>query len=421
MSEVISPTLNVPQAKFLALKTKYRAFVAGFGTGKTWIGCASQCQTIYEFPKVPLGYFAPTYPQIRDIYFPTMEEVCFNWGLSTKVHEANKEVAVYSNGFYRSTVICRSMEKPETIVGFKIGRGLADEIDTMPELKADRAWNKMIARLRYVASGLVNGLDVTTTPEGFKFTYKRFAQNKSPYYGMIQASTYDNEKYLPEDYIDSLLESYPRQLIDAYLGGKFVNLTSGSVYPSFDRRKNHSFEVHDGFEDIYVGMDFNVMHMAAIVHVLRDGGNPVAVKEFVEVYDTPTMCEILTEHYPNSTIYVYPDASGRNTTSKSFSESDLSILRQYGFHVVVNSKNPSVKDRIQAMNGMFCNAKGERRYKVNTAMCPTYTDCLEQQVYDIIGNPDKSQGKDHPNDAGGYFIAKEFPIDRKQFGQGYTG
>lgn len=420
MSRTINPTLNIPQSKFLALPHKYRAFVAGFGTGKTWIGCASQCQTIYSHPKVPLGYFAPTYPQIRDIYFPTIDEVCHNWGLTTKINEANKEVHVSCSGFYRSTIICRSMEKPQTIVGFKIGRGLADEIDTMPQAKAEHAWNKMIARLRYVQPGLVNGLDVTTTPEGYKFTYNRFAKNPSASYGMIQASTYDNEQYLPSDYIDSLLESYPKELISAYLDGKFVNLTSGGVYTAFDRILNHTFEVHDGFEPVYIGMDFNVMHMAAIVHVMRDN-DPRAVKEFVEVYDTPTMCQLIQDYYPNSKVYVYPDASGRNSSSKSFSETDLSIIAEFGFEIIVDGRNPAVKDRVQAMNAMLCNAKGHRRYLINTALCPVYTEALEQQVYDAFGQPDKSSGVDHPNDAGGYFIVKEFPIERTQFGNAYTG
>ena len=30
------PSLNQPQARFLALPHKFRAFVAGFGSSKTW-------------------------------------------------------------------------------------------------------------------------------------------------------------------------------------------------------------------------------------------------------------------------------------------------------------------------------------------------------------------------------------------------
>lgn len=80
----INPSLNVPQANFLQLPNKFRAFVAGFGSGKTWVGCASLCDKSWEFPKVPLGYFAPTYPQIRDIFFPTIDEVAFDWGLKPR-------------------------------------------------------------------------------------------------------------------------------------------------------------------------------------------------------------------------------------------------------------------------------------------------------------------------------------------------
>ncbi len=41
------------------------------------------------------GYFAPTYPQIRDIFYPTVEEVAADWGLNVKINEGNKEVHFY--------------------------------------------------------------------------------------------------------------------------------------------------------------------------------------------------------------------------------------------------------------------------------------------------------------------------------------
>ena len=198
----INPTLNVPQANFLQLPNKFRAFVAGFGSGKTWVGCSSLCDKSWSFPKVPLGYFAPTYPQIRDIFFPTIDEVAFDWGLKTKIYESNKEVDLYYGRQYRSTIICRSMEKPNTIVGFKIGHALIDELDVMTKVKAQQAWRKIIARMRYKQAGLLNGIDVATTPEGFKFTHEQFVKEanlsdaKRALYGMIQASTYDNEANL---------------------------------------------------------------------------------------------------------------------------------------------------------------------------------------------------------------------------------
>jgi hypothetical protein len=64
------------------------------------------------------------------------------------------------------------------------------------------------------------------------------------------------------------------------------------------------------------------------------------------------------------------------------------------------------------MNAMFCNGNEERRYLVNTRLCPLYTDDLEQQVYNKQGEPDKEHDKDHRPDAAGYYIAYAYPVVR---------
>jgi len=418
-----NPSLNVPQARFLALPNKFRAFVAGFGSGKTWVGGGALCQHAWEWPKVNAGYFAPTYPQIRDIFYPTIEEVAHDWGLRTKIHETNKEVHLFAGRQYRTTILCRSMEKPGEIVGFKIGKALIDELDVMKADKAAMAWRKIIARMRYKLDGLKNGIDVTTTPEGFKFVYQQFVtqrRDRPPLqgmYGLIHATTYDNEANLPDDYIDSLRESLPPQLIEAYLRGLFVNLASGSVYPNFDRRLNHIGEVEQEGEPLHIGMDFNVLNMTATVNVIR-GDQPITVGELTKVRDTPAMARLLQERFKDKghSVTIYPDASGQNTSSKNASESDLSILKQAGFTVRVNSRNPAVRDRVNAVNAMLLNDKGERRWKVNTDRCPTLTEALEQQAYDKNGEPDKSTGHDHSVDAQGYFIVHRYPIKHQTAG-----
>ena len=416
------PSLNVPQGQFLRLDKKFKALVCGFGTGKTWAGCADLCKFAWEWPGVNAGYFAPTYPLIRDIFFPTMEEVAEDWGLEVEIKEANKEVHFYSGGRYRNTVICRSMEDPGRIVGFKIGRALVDELDVLPKVKAEHAWRKIIARLRQKEDGLQNGVSVTTTPEGFKFVYEQFVKQVrdkpelSALYGLVQASTYQNAKFLPDDYIPSLRASYPPQLIEAYIRGQFVNLASGSVYPNFDRQKNDCATRMQPGEPIHVGMDFNVLNMTAVVTVTRDN-QPHAVAELTKVRDTPTMARMLNERFrpggqQERQIIVYPDASGQNTSSKNASESDLTILRSAGFLLRNASQNPAVKDRVNAVNALILNDRGERRLKVNTQACPVLTEALEQQAYDTNGEPDKKTGHDHPNDAIGYRLVTDWPIRR---------
>ncbi|MEQ5768142.1 terminase large subunit [Halomonas sp. H33-56] len=423
-------TLNRPQGQFLAMQQKFRAYVAGFGSGKTWVGCSGIGAHAWQHPRINMGYFAPTYPQIRDIFYPTIEEVAHSLALRAEVREANREVHLYSGRQYRATVICRSMDKPGSIVGFKIGHALVDELDLMATAKAEMAWRKIMARMRYKVDGLKNGIDVTTTPEGFKFVHQQFVKalrdkpSMAQRYGLVQASTYDNEANLPDDYIDALLEAYPPQLIDAYLRGLFVNLTTGTVYRQFDRALNACMDTVQQGEPLFIGMDFNVGKMAAVTHVKRDG-DPRAVDEIMGGHDTPDMIRRIKERYwrydgddyiKTCEIHVYPDASGDSRRSVNASTTDIAQLRDAGFRVVVNASNPPVKDRVNSMNAAFCNAKGERRYKVNPYACPAYTDALEQQAWNKQGEPDKENDKDHPNDAAGYFIVKDYLVNKPKVG-----
>lgn len=414
-----------PQTEFRKLAQPIRAYVAGYRAGKTWVGSSNLCESAYRYPRVDLGYYAPTYPLIRDIFYPTIERVAYEWGLSTDIKEGNKEVFLYSGRQYLAMIRCRSMEKPQTLIGYQHGRCLVDEIDTMPKLKADQAWSKIVSRNSVVFDD-VNRIDVTTTPEGFQFTYHRFVKmvrdnpELGSLYGLIQASTYENEVHLPDGYIDSLLKTYASTQIQAYLGGKFVNLTHGTVYNEFDRNKNKSDATILPGEPLFIGMDFNVGKMAAITHVKRDG-QPHAVDEFINQFDTPKMIKSIKERYwkyedgdyrQTHQIRVYPDSSGGSRKSVNASETDIQLLKNAGFKVSAPPANPPVKDRVNSMNAMFCNAIGERRYRVNPDKCPTLVECYEQQAYNDAGEPDKSNDLDHPPDAAGYFIHRDYPLRR---------
>ena len=406
----------VPQYRFLQMPQKFRAFIAGYGSGKTATGCLAMCQHFYKWPRINQGYFAPTYPHIRDIFYPTIEEVAVWMGMTVDIKEGNKEVHFYSGGNYYGTTICRSLERPGSIIGFKIGNGLVDELDVLPLHKARESWRKIIARMRYTDKDLKNRVDVTTTPEGFKYVYQLFKKNPDENpdllknYGMIQASTYDNAINLPADYIPSLLEAYPSELISAYVEGQFVNLTSGTVYRHYDRKLCESTVEIEPKESLKIGMDFNVQHMAATIYVVREGVWH-AVDELKDIFDTPDIVKVIKETWQDKghPITVYPDASGGNRKSNNANSTDILLLRQAKFLVKAHASNPSVKGRVLATNKAF--EKG--LLKVNSSKCPTVAASFEQQAYDTNGEPDKKSGFDHQNDASTYPIAYEMPIQKR--------
>ena len=418
--------LTDPQTDFTKSKDKYPLFLAGFGSGKSTCMCVNILNDM-SYPNTNVAAYAPTYDLISLITAPMLEEMLASHEIPYKYNKQRNIIDLEGHG----NIIMRSLDNPARVVGYEVFRSHVDELDTIEKKKAGQLWNKIIARNRQkvymrgpdgfkikigdgpggrpIFKAYTNRVSGYTTPEGFMFCYDRWEKNPKPGYKIYRASTYSNAHNLPEDYIDSLKSSYPAVLVDAYIHGYFVNLTGGACYPNFSRTKNHTDAIVEDKEELHVGMDFNVMRGAASIHVVRD--NIVyAVDEISKAYDTDEQITYLKENYPDHYIKVYPDAAGNHRTASNTVETDIVKLEAAGFEVIYDPSNPAIKDRVFSVQGMICNAKGERRYFVNTEMCPDLTDALEQQIWGDNGLPDKKAGLDHITDSVGYFIWQAFPI-----------
>ena len=394
--------LTPAQRNFAGSKARFPAFIGGYGSGKSHAGIIRAISLKSQIPE-DVGYYLPTYDLIRTIAYPRFSEMLSELGIRFAL---NKQDAVIYTPDYGGVIRFRTMENPERIVGYETAHSILDELDTLPTEKAREVWQKVIARNRK-NSKLGNSVAVTTTPEGFRFVYETWKRDKkSDDYVMYKAKTEDNP-FLPDGYIESLRDIYPSNLLQAYLDGEFVNLTAGTVYTEFDRTLNATSETIKDKEPLHIGLDFNVMKMAGVVHVLR-GDNPHAVDELTGLLDTPAMIDVIRSKFAGHRIFIYPDASGNNRKSQNASASDIALLRQAGFNVLANPANPAVKDRVLSLNKLI----GERRYKVNPQTCPELVEALERQSYDKNGEPDKASGFDHVIDGAGYFVAYKYPIHR---------
>lgn len=392
-----------PQYDYMMTESQFPAMVAGFGAGKTEAAIHRSILGKLKYPEVNRGFYAPTYDLIRMIAWPRYEEILDNLKIPYRLIKTPLNQIEFPD---KGAIIFRSMDMPQRIVGYEHADADVDELDTMKVDDAAYAWRQIIARNRQKKpDGSKNTVGVTTTPEGFKFVYNTWKKDPKNGYDLIQAPTESNP-YLPEGYIDSLRDIYPEHLLAAYLNGEFVNLTSGTVYINYDRHGCASDESIREGEPLYIGCDFNVTKQAATIYVQRDGGKVWhAVDELKNMYDTPEMIRIITDRFAGHEIYIYPDASGGARKTVNASISDIALLEQAGFKVRARKTNPPVKDRILAMNGAL--AKG--RVRINAERCKTVAESLEQQVYKN-GEPDKTSGVDHQNDATTYPIAYEMPV-----------
>jgi len=183
--------LTKPQSQFFVSPHKFTAFVGGFGSGKSHTLFTKILADKLEYPKIDLGYFAPSYQLIRDIAHVRLQNMLDEAEIPYKLNKADNVLDLFDNG----RILFRSMDIPDRIVGFEIGNAYIDEIDIMKYSDAENAWNKIIARCRQTYkkdphyNNFINRLFVATTPEGFNFVYHRWVKEKKPGYHMIQAPT----------------------------------------------------------------------------------------------------------------------------------------------------------------------------------------------------------------------------------------
>ena len=379
------------------------ALVCGFGAGKT-VGLVAKATIIAAMNIGNVSaLFEPTHAMLIDILVRTCNELFDQWQIpfSYRASPLPSFTLEFEEGTH--TILLRTMLTYQRLRGQNLCAVGFDEADTIPKRDAESAMNMALARLR---SGNVQQFYATTTPEGHGWAFETFKKDPKPDTNLIQARTEDN-KYLPEGFIESLKANYPDQLIKAYLNGEFVNLTMSAVYDRFDRNIHVCNQLPSYKNEILrCGLDFNISNTNCVIGV-RDGNKLVIIDEITKMHDTDAMAQELLRRYPNQKILVYPDASGGNRSTNA-SATDISILESYGFTNMSPRSNPPIKDRVSAVNALLKTGKGEVRLAISPC-CRTLIECFELQAYDErTGEPDKQNGYDHILDCIGYLIWREF-------------
>ncbi len=378
---------------------------AGYGAGKTRALCAKAVMLAAANQGFIGAVMEPTGPLIRDIWQNDFDDFLETYDIPYTFRASPlPEYTLHLPGG-DTKILCRSFENWSRIIGLNLAWVLADEIDTVTPLIANKAFPKILGRLR---SGNVRQFAAASTPEGFRWMWNTFGSDEAkarPDRHLIRMRTADNP-HLPPDFIERLQANYDPQLLRAYLDGEFVNLTTGQVYDRFDRSKHITTDLPDtSREPLRVGVDFNVGNMSAVI-AIRQGNSLVVIDEISGAHDTDALAQEIQRRYPQRQVYIYPDASGGNRSTNA-SQTDIQILESYGFSNQSPRSNPPVRDRVAAVQALLENGKGQVRLTI-AATCRKVIECLELQSYNEKGDPDKDAGYDHMNDALGYVIWREF-------------
>jgi len=383
-------------------------FVAGYGSGKSRTMAAWLVLLSLDNPNTLGVAFAPTGPLVRDVVIRTMEDFLEEYQIpySFRVSPLPEFTLFLPEG--PVTILCRSMENWNRIIGLNASFIACDEIDTSKIDIAKRAVEKFLGRLR---AGKRRQLGLFSTPEGFGILYSMFVEEGHKTDRILfKGRTMDNP-YLPPDFLEAMRENYSPAMFRAYTEGEFVNLTQSSVYPEFDRHLNLSLITEfNSIDTIYVGVDFNVGRCLMICLMVKPNGLHVVAEHVAR--DTPAVIEVLRTHYQqwidNGQLIVCPDASSQSKSTKDAGISDFGLMRQAGLSIKIQASNPLIRDRVLSVNTLILNAAGDRQLFVNP-LCKLAIRGLEQHSYDSkTGQPMKGDGGvddlSGQNDALGYAI-----------------
>ena len=265
----------------------------------------------------------------------------------------------------------------------------------------------------------------------FEEVIKPWQRGHNRYLDIFTASIYDNP-HIPKAEIEKLEAIFPEGSTERRirLNGELIPGLSGSrAYGAFE----YSLHVKEQPEIVSRRplcwiWDFNVDPMVSLIGQMERVGNSRLFRVHKELIlegspQIPDMVEMFYQYHPRhqAEIWVYGDATGKSRTAQTGKTSYTLItnaMRNYGVPVrlKVPEANPSIPDRVNAVNRMLKNEEAEICLLVDPN-CPELIADFEQVLRDGRGAIKKTyNAKDpyfkrtHTSDAIGYWISYEEPV-----------
>lgn len=380
---------------------RWRVVIAGRRFGKTHLSIRELCYHAKE-PNKEVWYVAPTYKMARQIVWRKLKNKLddLNWIRKTNETELRLELV---NG---STISLKGADNYDSLRGVGLDFIVLDEFADIAPL----AWYET---LRATLSDKQGKALFIGTPKGignWSYDIYQNAQDDPDTWRSFTYTTLDGGRVAPEE-----IEAARRDLDERTFRQEYMatfETFSGRIYYAFDR--SHNVVKYQGPtpDVVYVGMDFNIDPMSAVVAARI--GDTLHIIDEVRIFgsNTSEVCDELKNRFPKARLWVFPDPAGNQRKTSAGGATDITILRNAGFTVKVPHTHTAVRDRINAVNSLLCSADGVRRLIIDPK-CKYTIEGLERQVYkEGSSQPDKTGGYDHMNDAIGYMVDYLFPVRR---------
>ena len=393
--------LSSAQVKVANDTNRFRVVVAGRRFGKTHLAIRELCKHARE-PDKDVWYVAPTYKMARQIVWKKLKNKLQDLKWIKKTNETELSILLKNN----STISLKGADNYDSLRGVGLDFIVLDEFADINE----EAWYET---LRPTLSDKGGKALFIGTPKGIGNWAYELYQNcleQPSVWSSYQFTTIDGGNVSAEEIEAAKKDLDQRQFNQEYLAT--FETFAGRIYYSFDRAHNVKTWTEKIPDVVYVGMDFNIDPMSAVVAIRY--GDTLHIVDEIRMFSSNTqeMVDEIKNRYKNCRVWVYPDPAGHQRKSSAGGATDITILSNAGFVVKAPRMHTPVRDRINSVNSRLCNSTGIRQLYIDPK-CKYTIEGLERQTYkEGSSQPDKESGYDHMNDALGYMVDYLFPVKR---------
>ena len=403
-------SLHPKQMEVFRSRARFRVVVAGRRWGKSQLSKVLMIKAAQK-PKQKIWYVAPTYRMAKQILWADLlDAIPPKW--IRKVNETTLSITLVN----KSRIELKGADKPDSLRGVGIHFLVLDEFQDISE----DTWVKV---LRPTLADTGGNAIFIGTPKAYNQLYELYKLGQDP--AKVAAMQWQSWQFptITSPFIPiAEIEAAKADMDDKSFKQEFLasfEVMSGRVYYPFDRNVHVGKYLFNPKLPIWIGMDFNIDPMSAIVFQPQPSGELWAVGEIVLFgSNTEEVCEAIDKRFwrNQNQITVYPDPAG-GQRQHARGETDLDILREKGFkRIKYRRKHPLVADRVNAVNRMLRAADGSVRMRIDES-CKNLINAFEQTIYKPgTRDVDKDAGVEHIADAAGYCIDLEYPVRKIQIG-----
>jgi len=428
---MVQVNLHATQSKvfsdvFVENKVRFPVIVCSRGWGKSFEVSAAAVASLFELfeldPSVQnkrVAILAPTFDQVRDIYYPVLTNL-FRLPKFTIKESENLGKFIFKGDVELHLLSYEAVERMRGKGYYFVG---VDEPSSMRNLKENwenviyptitSRWSWMHAEM-YGARSAGRAM-FAGTPKGFNFLEEVYNyQDIDPEWRGYQYDYTHSPLLDPREVQKAKDKMDPIRFASEYLA--LFKESGNSLFYMFDR----SIHLQDitppaEWEDVHCCIDFNVGRQCTSFFVVR-GGQMQFFWEHQGSPDTPALAEYINAKFKNGQrrILAYPDPSGNaRKTSAVVGQTDFSLLRAAGITVLARTSVPIV-DSVNAVNRMLMTASGKTNMFFDRKNCTETIKSVERTKW-VEGNADlavidKTENVEHFSDGVRYGTDYLFPV-----------